>query len=94
MGVYAPFRNKVTQKKLLTFGTKQDGTTMNEMKGQAAWDALVKKPADINPLFLEEIIFRIEELIFGMDMIGRNAYYFLRRLMRDYKVNSNQGIKE
>ena len=26
-------------------------------------------------------------------MIGRNVYYLLRRLMRDYKVDSNQGIK-
>ena len=29
-----------------------------------------------------------------MDMIGRNVYYLLRRLMRDYKVDSNWGIKE
>ena len=27
-------------------------------------------------------------------MIGCNAYYLLRRLMRDYKVDVNLGIKE
>ena len=32
-GDYGPFRNKATQKKLLTFGTNQDGTTMNEIEG-------------------------------------------------------------
>ena len=50
---------------------------MNAIEGQAAWDALVKKSADINPLFMEEIIFRLEELIFGADMIGRNVYQLL-----------------
>ena len=27
-------------------------------------------------------------------MAGRNVYYLLRRLMRDYKVDLNRGIKE
>ena len=93
-GEYTPFCNKATQEKLLTFGTKKDGSAMNAIKGQAAWDALAKKPADINPLFLKEILFRLEELIFGTDMIGRNAYYLLKCLMQDYKVNSNQRVKE
>ena len=93
-GEYTSFHNKETQKKLLTVGTKLDGTDMTTIEGQAAWDALAKKPADTNPLFLEEILFCLEELIFGTDMIGHNAYYLLRRLMRDYKVDLNWGIKE
>ena len=76
-GDYDPFRNKATQKNLLAFNTKHDGTTMNEIEGQAAWDGLVKKPADINPLMLKEILFCLEELIFGTNMIGRNGYYLL-----------------
>jgi len=58
---YAPFQNKATQKKLLAQATKADGSIMNDTKGQAAWDAFVKKPDDINPLFFEEILFRLEE---------------------------------
>ena len=27
-------------------------------------------------------------------MVGRNAYYLIRRLMRDYKVDAVRGIKE
>ena len=78
---YAPFRNKATQKKLLAQATKNDGSTMNDIEGQAAWDAFVRKPDDINPLFFEEMLFRLEELIFGTDMIGCNAYQFLRKLI-------------
>ena len=65
MGEYTPFCNKATQKKLLEFGTKQDGIAMNIIEGQTEWDTLAKKPADINPLFLEKIIFHLEELIFA-----------------------------
>ena len=43
---------------------------------------------------LEEIIFWLEELIFGTDMIGHNAYYLHRRLMRDYKVDPFCRVKE
>ena len=43
---------------------------------------------------LEEIIFGLEELIFGTDMIENNTYYLLSRLMRDYKVDENCGVKE
>ena len=68
--------------------------TSRKAAGQAAWDRLIGKPADINPLMLKEIIFCLEELIFGTDMIGRNVYYLLRRLMLDYKVDANRGIKE
>ena len=92
-GDYGPFCNKVTQNKLLAIGNYPDGTAMNETGGQAAWDNFIEKPADINPLVLEEVIFRLKELIFGTDMIRRNVYYLLRRLMRDYKVDANRGIK-
>ena len=54
---YAPFCNKKTQKKLLAFATKVDGSAMNAVKCKAAWDTLIKKPADMNPLFMEEILF-------------------------------------
>ena len=94
MGDYGPFRNLVTQKKILLTGKNPDGTMMDATAGQIEWDRLVAKPADINPLILEEIKFRLEELIFGTDMIGCNAYYLLRRLIRDYKVDPNWGIKE
>ena len=70
---YGPFRNKKTQKKLLVAATKQDGLAMTAIEGNAAWDILVKKPDEINPLSIEEILFRLVELIFGTDMIGRNA---------------------
>ena len=43
---------------------------------------------------LEEILFCLEQLIFETNIIGRNAYYFLRRLIHDYKVDSNHRIKE
>ena len=62
--------------------------------GQAAWDTFLKKPEKFNPLFLEEIVFRLSKLVFGTNMIRRNAYYFLRRLMQDYKVNAIRGVKE
>ena len=73
---------------------KADGTWMDATAGQTEWTRLVGKPAEINPLILEEILFRLEELIFGTDMIGRNTYYLCRRLIRDYKVNPERGIKE
>ena len=71
---YGPFQNKKTQKKLLAATTKVDGLAMTAIKGTSAWDAFVKKPAEINPLFMEEILFRLEILIFGTEMIGRNTY--------------------
>ena len=65
----------------MVIGTNTNDTAMNETEGQAAWDKILGKPADISPLMLKEVIFRLEELIFGTNMIGRNAYYLLRRLM-------------
>ena len=67
---------------------------MTDIEGKEACDALVKKPIDINPLFMEEILSRLEELILGTERIGRNAYQLLWRLMFHYKVNPNRGIKE
>ena len=90
---YGPFQNKKTQKKLLVVATKIDGSAMTAIEGKVAWDAMVKKPDEINPLFIEEIIFRLEELIFGTNMIGRNTYQLLRWLIRHYKVDPhNQKI--
>lgn len=34
------------------------------------------------------------EIILGTDMVSKNAYYLLWRLIWDYKVNPNQGTKE
>ena len=61
-GDYGPFRNIVTQKKMLLTGTNTDGTMMDVTSGQAAWDRLIAKPADINPLMLEEIFFLSREI--------------------------------
>ena len=54
---YGLFRNKATQKLLLCEATNDDGSIMTDAKGKAAWDAFVKKPNEINPLFLDEILF-------------------------------------
>ena len=94
MGSYAPFRCLATHKKLAKYIQANNGTPILEHAGQTAWDNLVKSPDDINPIILDEIEFRLEELIFGTDMIGRNAYYLLRRLMRNYKVDAVRGIQE
>ena len=80
-GEYAPFCNKKNKKKLLAFATKADGSDMNAIKS-------------ITLLFMEEILFRLEELIFGTNMIRRNVYKLLQRLIRHYKVDPNQGIKK
>ena len=91
-GSFAPFRCLATQKQLSLYIQATDGTPMPQQAGQKAWDNLIKSPADLNPLLLEEIEFRLEELIFGTDMIRHNAYYLLRRLMRNCKVDAVQGI--
>ena len=88
-GDYSPFQNKSTQKKLLVETTKIDSSIMTNAERKAALDAFVKKPNEINPLFLKEILFRLEELIFGTDMIGCNTYQLLQRLIGHYTVNSN-----
>ena len=67
---------------------------MDATRGQEEWNKLISKPTEINPLILEEIIFRLEELIYGTNMIGPNAYYLLRCLIRDYKVDPYRRIKE
>lgn len=92
--IHHPIRNLATTKKLMAKATNANGTIMNLQDGQAAWDAFVKKPDEINPLLLEEVTFCLEELIFGTDMIGRNAHYLLRKLIRFYKIDPNRGIKE
>ena len=56
-GNYGPICIKLTQKKLLELITLSNGTPMEEVGGQIVWDAFLKKPAECNPLFLEEIIF-------------------------------------
>ena len=91
---YGPFRDKATQKELLKIASHADKTPMNNADREAAWKAFVKKPAEIGPLFLTEILFQLEELIFGTDMIGCNAHQLLRKLICFYKVDPNQGIAE
>ena len=85
---FTPFHCLATQKQLLQYIQATDGTPLSATAGQKAWDDLIKSPADLNPLLLEEIEFRLEELIFGTNMIRRNAYYLLQRLMRNYKVDA------
>ena len=60
-GDYGPICKKPTQKKLLKMITLSNGIPMAEVVGQSLWDAFLKKPTECNPLFLEEIIFRLEE---------------------------------
>ena len=87
-GDFTPFRCLATQKQLLQYIQATNGTPLSATDGQTAWDNLIKLPTDLNPLLLEEILFQLEELIFGTDMIGRNAYYLLQRLMRNYKIDA------
>ena len=77
LGSFAPFRCLATQKQLSMYIQAPDRTLLSQPAGQKAWNDLVKSPADLNPLILEEIEFQLEELIFGTNMIGRNAYYLL-----------------
>ena len=70
---YHPIRGKTTQRKLLEIITNIDGTPMSETDRQAAWDAFLKKQEECNPIFLEEMLFWLSELIFGTGMIGRNT---------------------
>ena len=74
VGSYAPFHCLATQKQLSMYIKAADGTPLSQIDGQKAWDDLVKSDDDINPIILEEIEFRLEELIFGTNMIGRTAY--------------------
>ena len=39
-------------------------------------------------------MFRLGVLVFGTDMIGRNAYYCLKRLIRDYKISITRRDSE
>ena len=92
---YGPFRDKATQKELLKIATNATtNAPMNDVGGNAAWQAFVKKPNETGPIFLTEILFRLEELIFGTDMIGQNAHQLLRKVMRKYAVDPNRGIAE
>ena len=54
---YGPFRDKATQKLILCKASEDDGSLMPDAEGKVAWDAFVKKPAEIGPMFLEEIFF-------------------------------------
>ena len=92
---YGPFRDKATQKELLKIASHATtNVPMNDADKETIWQACVKKPAEIGPLFFLEILFRLEELIFGKDMIGRNAHQLLRKLMQKYAVDPNRGIAE
>ena len=55
---------------------------MTAIEGQVAWDALVKKPKEINPLFMEEILFQLEELILW------NGHDWAQRIPVTLSVNS------
>lgn len=43
---------------------------------------------------LENILFQLGNMVFGTDMVGENAYYYLRNLIQHYEINPNQGIWE
>lgn len=40
----------------------------------------------------EKLIFHLDELVFGTDMVGQNTCYCLKCLMRDHKVSVNQSV--
>ena len=87
---YGPFCDKATQKALLKIATHATtNVPMNDADREIVWQAFVKKPAEIGPLLLDEILFRLEELIFGTDMIGRNVHQLLRKVIRKYVVDPN-----
>ena len=54
---YGPFRDKATQKLILCEASEDTGALMPDAEGKAAWDAFVKKPSEIGPMFLSEIFF-------------------------------------
>ena len=66
---------------------------LTDLRDQAALDAFMKKPYDFNPIRMEELIFWLGKLIFGTDIVGHNKFYWLKRLMRNYKVNWSRGIR-
>ena len=66
---------------------------LNAHVDQAALDLFVIL-LDFYKLVVEELCFLLGEIVFRTDMVGQNAYYLLRRLFRDYKVNPSRGIKE
>ena len=68
-------------------------SVLNAHDNQDALDLFVTL-LDFYKLVVDELFFRLGEIFFGTDMVGVNACYLLRCLIRDYKVNSNQGIKE
>ena len=43
---------------------------------------------------MEELFFRLGEIVFRTNMVSANTYYLLRRHIQDYEVNPSQGIKE
>ena len=65
---------------------------LNAHANQAALDLFVIS-LDFYKLVVKELFFLLGDF-FGTDMVGQNAYYLLRRLMQDYKVNPSRGIKE
>ena len=68
-------------------------TKLNSLANQTTVDLFVILLVFFK-LVLEEMFFQIGEIGFGTDMVGQNAYYLLRHLIQDYKVNPNEGIKE
>ena len=92
---YGPFRDKATRKELLKIASHATtNVPMNDADRETTWQACVKKPAEIGPLLLSEILFRLEELILGTDMIGRNAHQLLCNITQKYAVDPNRGIAE
>ena len=68
-------------------------TALNSHTNQAALTAHTKTE-EFYKRVLEQMFFWLGEIKFGTDMIGENAYYYLKRLIWDYRVNPNQRIKE
>ena len=68
-------------------------SVLNAHNNQGALDLFVTL-LDFYKLVVDKLFFCLGEIVFETDMVGANAYYLLRHLIQDYKVNINQGIKE
>ena len=66
---------------------------LNGIADQTLLTAFVKTDG-FYKLVLAEMFIWLGTMVFGTDMVGENAYYCLRYLIQDYKVNPNQGIQE
>ena len=66
---------------------------LNAHVNQATLDLFVIL-LDSYKLVVDELFFRLGEIVSGTDTVSQSAYYLLRCLIQEYKVNTSRGIKE